>query len=279
MTLSPVVLKSGSAVLSLALFGSVTMTSASSSTPTTAPAPAVSSSTWLVAHDKVLCRMWTSRSRFARRCTTEWTRDRFGNIITTDPYVAGVAASDLADLPVPQDREHAEFLRQQAAWTAAHPPAPPRVVIARPMVSTVARPVASVPVSYNPSGGYGLWTPPPGLPAYYLSDYAGDPYSGFWGYCTWYAQYKRMDEHLMVLGNAGQWAYTAAAHGLRTGTVPVAGATAVYQGGLGHVAHVEKVLGGGWFLVSEMNMYWNGGGFGRVSWRYSFAGPGVTFVY
>jgi hypothetical protein len=223
--------------------------------------------------------MWTSRSRFARRCTTEWTRDRFGNIITTDPYVAGVAASDLADLPVPQDREHAEFLRQQAAWTAAHPPAPPRVVIARPMVSTVARPVASVPVSYNPSGGYGLWTPPPGLPAYYLSDYAGDPYSGFWGYCTWYAQYKRMDEHLMVLGNAGQWAYTAASHGLRTGTVPVAGATAVYQGGLGHVAHVEKVLGGGWFLVSEMNMYWNGGGFGRVSWRYSFAGPGVTFVY
>jgi surface antigen len=271
------VLKSGSAVLSLALFSSVTMTSVASSTPpTTAPAAAASSSTWLVAQDKVLCRIRTSRSSFTRRCTTQWTRDRYGNVITTDPYIAGAADPDLVDLLTPQQRERAAFLRQQAAWTAAHPPAPP---VARP-VSYAARPVQyTVQVSYNPSGGYGLWTPPPGLPAYYLPDYAGDPNAAFWGYCTWYAQYKRMDERLMVLGNAGQWAYTATSHGLRVGTVPVAGATVVYQGGLGHVAHVEKVLGGGWFLVSEMNMYWNGGGFGRVSFRYSVAAPGVTFIY
>jgi hypothetical protein len=26
-------------------------------------------------------------------------------------------------------------------------------------------------------------------------------------------------------------------------------------------------------------MYWNGGGFGRVSFRYSVAASGVTFIY
>lgn len=275
LTLSPVVLKSGSAVLSLALFSSVTMTSVASSTPpTTAPA-AASSSTWLVAQSNVLCRIRTSRSNFTRRCTTQWTRDRYGNVITADPYIAGDSDPDLVDTLTRQQRQHAAFAQAQAAWTAAHPPAPPPVV--RPVISQVVRPA---PVSYTPSGGYGLWTPPPGHPAYYLSDYAGDPYSGFWGYCTWYAQYKRMDEHLMVLGNAGQWAYTATSHGLRTGTTPAVGATVVYQtSGLGHVAHVEQVLGGGWFLVSEMNMYWNGGGFGIVSWRYSQVAPGVTFIY
>jgi surface antigen len=255
------------------------MTSVTSSTPTTnsAPAAAESSSTWLVAQDKVLCRIRTTRSSFTRRCTTQWTRDRYGNVITTDAYIAGATASDLMDPLTPQQRERAAFLRAQVAWTAAHPPAPPPVV-ARPLLSYVARP-ASAPVSYNASGGYGLWTPPPGHPAYFLPDYAGDPNAAFWGYCTWYAQYKRMDERLMGLGNAGQWAYTAAAHGLRTGTTPAVGATVVYQGGLGHVAHVEQVLGGGWFLVSEMNMYWNGGGFGRVSWRYSVVAPGVVFIY
>jgi surface antigen len=253
------------------------MTSVASSAPTTSTPPAAeSSSTWLVAQKNVLCRIRTTRSSFTRRCTTEWTRDRFGKVITTDAFIAGEDASDLADLPSPQARAHSEFLRQQAAWTAAHP----KPVVARPLVSYVARPApASVAVSYNPSGGYGLWTPPPGHPAYYLPDYAGDPNAAFWGYCTWYAQYKRMDERLMVLGNAGQWAYTASAHGLRTGTTPAVGATVVYQGGLGHVAHVEQVLGGGWFLVSEMNMYWNGGGFGRVSWRYSQVAPGVVFIY
>jgi surface antigen len=272
LTLTPVVLKSGSAVLSLALFSSVTMTTVASSTPTTAPVAAVSSSTKLVAHDNVLCRIRTTRSSFTRRCTTHWARDRFGGIITDDPIVAGDMASDMADLPTAQQREHAEFLRLQAAWAAAHPKP---VVVARPL-SYVTMPQ----VSYNAAGGYGLWTPPPGHPAYYLPDYAGDPNAAFWGYCTWYAQYRRMDERLMVLGNAGQWAYTAASHGLRTGTVPVVGATVVYQNsGLGHVAHVEQVLGGGWFLVSEMNMYWNGGGFGRVSWRYSVVAPGVTFIY
>ena len=49
---------------------------------------------------------------------------------------------------------------------------------------------------------------------------------------------------------------------------PAVGATVVFQphvqgaSSAGHVGHVEKVYGNGWFLISEMAFYWNGGGFG-----------------
>jgi len=35
----------------------------------------------------------------------------------------------------------------------------------------------------------------------------------------------------------------------------------------------------GWFLISEMNFYWNGGGWGRVDYRYAHSGWGVSFIY
>ena len=63
------------------------------------------------------------------------------------------------------------------------------------------------------------------------------------------------------------------------------GATVVFQpgvegaGGAGHVAHVEAVYPGGWFLISEMNFYWNGGGWGRVDYRFAYARSGVSFIY
>jgi hypothetical protein len=50
-------------------------------------------------------------------------------------------------------------------------------------------------------------------------------------------------------------------------------------GGSGHVGHVEQVLDNGWFIMSEMNFYWNGGGWGRVDWRYVHSGSGVAFIY
>jgi surface antigen len=89
----------------------------------------------------------------------------------------------------------------------------------------------------------------------------------------------------MQLGDAAQWAYNADAHGLSTGSDPEVGATAVFQAdvqgasGLGHAAHVEAVYGDGWFLVSEMEFYWNGGGWGRVSYRYAHTSAGVSFIY
>jgi surface antigen len=59
----------------------------------------------------------------------------------------------------------------------------------------------------------------------------------------------------------------------------------VYQPGvqgastLGHVAHVTAVYADGSFRVEEMNYYGFGGGFGHFSYRTSWVGWGVSFIY
>ncbi|MGE5333268.1 MAG: CHAP domain-containing protein [Nitrososphaerota archaeon] len=139
--------------------------------------------------------------------------------------------------------------------------------------------------SGSTSGGYNPWAPVPGHPSYRMSDFAGDPYSGYFGVCTWYAWYRHRSEPLMQLGNAASWAWNAPKYGLSVGSKPVVGATVVFQpgvegaGGAGHVAHVESVLGNGWFIISEMNFYVNGGGWGRVDYRYAYVRSGVSFIY
>jgi surface antigen len=118
-----------------------------------------------------------------------------------------------------------------------------------------------------------------------MGDFAGDPYSGAYGTCTWYAWYRHQGEPLMRLGNAWQWAGAASGFGLSAGSAPVVGATAVFApgvqgaGGGGHAGHVEQVLGNGWFVISEMNFSWNGGGYGKVDFRYAHVGAGVSFIY
>ena len=125
------------------------------------------------------------------------------------------------------------------------------------------------------------------VPGYYsfgMTDVGGF-YSWAFGQCTWWAQYERRDENLMHMGNAQYWASGARARGYSVGYAPRVGATVVFQpgvqgaGGAGHVAHVVKVYPDNWFLVSEMNFYWNGGGWGRVDYRFAHAGSGVQFIY
>lgn len=163
-------------------------------------------------------------------------------------------------------------------------PAKPYVPQSAAPKTPTAKASYSAPHSAAPSG-IGPWTPVSGHPTYSLGNFAGDAYSGAYGTCTWYAWYRRQGEPLMQLGNASQWAANAPSHGLRVGSAPVVGATAVFQPGVqgagsgGHVAHVEAILGGGWFIISEMNFYWNGGGFGKVDYRYVHTGSGVTFIY
>jgi surface antigen len=124
----------------------------------------------------------------------------------------------------------------------------------------------------------------PGYSAFGMSD-VGGYYNWAFGQCTWWAQYERKDENLMHMGNAQYWASGAASRGYRVGGQPKVGATVVFQpgvqgaGGAGHVAHVVKVYPDNWFLVSEMNFYWNGGGWGRVDYRFAHAGSGVQFIY
>lgn len=105
-----------------------------------------------------------------------------------------------------------------------------------------------------------------------------------WGQCTYGAAVLAHD-NLAGLGNARDWLWRAAQHGLPTGRTPRVGATVVYQPGvqgassLGHVAHVVAVYANGSFRVEEMNYYGFGGGFGRFSYRTSWTGWGVAFIY
>lgn len=78
-----------------------------------------------------------------------------------------------------------------------------------------------------------------------------------YGQCTWYAKNRRPDIPNMM-GNAGQWLYTAQSHGMPTGNTPKAGAIAVDQSGFyGHVGYVEEVRGDT-VIVSDMNYGWTG---------------------
>lgn len=124
----------------------------------------------------------------------------------------------------------------------------------------------------------------PGYSAFSMSD-VNNYYYWVFGQCTWWAQFERQNENLMHMGNAQYWASGAASRGYAVGWTPRAGATVVFQpgvqgaGGAGHVAHVLKVYPDGWFLISEMNFYWNGGGWGRVDYRFAHTGAGVQFIY
>lgn len=99
-----------------------------------------------------------------------------------------------------------------------------------------------------------------------------------WGQCTWYVASRR---DVTWGGNA--WTWFAAASGVRPeGHVPVEGSIAVFDiGWAGHVAYVEHVNPDGSFVVSEMNYYANGGGWGRVDRRTISAGDWslMGFIY
>lgn len=73
------------------------------------------------------------------------------------------------------------------------------------------------------------------------------------GNCTWYAKSKRPDLPNRM-GNAMFWYAAAKANGFKTGTVAKTRAVGVsFAGWAGHVVYVEKWLGDGQILISEMN--------------------------
>lgn len=83
-------------------------------------------------------------------------------------------------------------------------------------------------------------------------DSAGNTYA--LGNCTHYVKQRRPDLS-NSFGNANEWYYNAKAMGYKTGTMSKKGAVGTTtRGRLGHVVYVEKWLGNGRILISEMNV-------------------------
>jgi surface antigen len=138
-----------------------------------------------------------------------------------------------------------------------------------------------VPVGAAPNGALNseVFVPTsPGVPAAIPDPSTGS--DGFaYGQCTWYVASKR--DLSRWGGNARDWWWNAKRF-RPEGHVPVAGAILVENvGWWGHVAYVEHVNVDGSFVISEMNWYENGGGWGRVDHRVLPAGdPGILgFIY
>lgn len=190
----------------------------------------------------------------AYHCTMRWHRASDGHIISDNP-----------------------------AWVPNGLTSSGATVTSSTSSATTSRTMSVSAVSVAAPAGIGQWVRPAGYYAYSMTSHGW--YPSYFGWCTWYASYRRQSEPLMQLGNAAAWAWNAPRHGLATGTRPAVGATVVFQPGVqgasgaGHVGHVERVYSNGWFLISEMAFFWNGGGWGRVSYRYVHTGPGVSFIY
>jgi surface antigen len=333
-------LKSSGCILSLALFGGITL--AGAVTPVeTVHASAVAlpeQSSWLAFAGPWLCRVWTGNetgnaaSSSTMTATLQsitspspislaWAKNEPSQVTTNSAAgdvtvsTATTVGATFGDTTIHCTRKwyvsSLGYLISKVpnwvpdptgAWPVSPDPSgwmaynrwhvPLKRVVAPPKPKP--RPKAVYTMTYRsptyaagaiPTGPYSSWAPVPGHPSYGMSDFAGDPNSSFFGYCTWYAWYRNQSEPLLRLGNAASWAANAPRFGLRTGTAPAVGATAVFApgvegaGGAGHVGHVEAVLGGGWFIVSEMNFYWNSGGWQRVDWRFVYVTSGVTFIY
>lgn len=112
----------------------------------------------------------------------------------------------------------------------------------------------------------------------YGNTYAINPanyvYRPYFGMCNWWPEVMNPGVANPVYGNwPRSWS-------------PIVGSTVAFApgvqgaGGTGHYGRVIAIYPGGyWFLISEMDFYFDGGGWGRVSYRYAHTGPGVSFIY
>jgi len=303
--------KSGGRILSLALLSGMTLAPTGGHAQSVATVQTPVSRSWLSLDSLGLCRHWvtftpsgTSVAAPSDSMTAALMREQTS--VSTN-QISGVTMSQTTHCTTKWHVDQSGRLISDApewvsdptgAWpTTSTADGPRRLKYSTTITRTLsAKIVVKVQPVYKPKPAittsrvtYAAPSAPAsgstGQSAYAMSDFAGDPYSQYFGVCTWYAWYRHQNEPLMRLGNALSWSANAPAFGLRTGTIPAVGATAVFQPGVegagsgGHVAHVEAILSNGQFLVSEMNFYDNGGGWGRVDWRVVTMEPGITFVY
>ncbi len=301
--------KSGGRILSLALLGGITLSPVTGdSARATHLAPSSTTQTWLSVNGPWLCRTWSGTHavvtglpttatqgetwqtgtgwfglsdpsiHMTMHCTLRWETSSDGRVTSEMPDWVPDPTGELP--PGTLDADFATHPKPVTTTKLALQKITPKrkAVAKRSAPATTSAPLAI-------TGAHDPWAAVPGHPSYAMSDFKGDPYAGYFGVCTWYAWYRHQNEPLMQLGNALSWPSNAGRFGLHVGSTPAVGATAVFQpgvegaGGGGHAGHVEQVLGGGWFIISEMNFSWNGGGWGHVDWRFVYVRSGVSFIY
>lgn len=188
---------------------------------------------------------------------------------------AGGAGGKAARTPTAAAREALRVMGNAAiAPTATPSPTPIPTATPVPTVATTAAELCTDTYQFVPN--IGEWTAPPGCYATIYSPNTADyPYRPGFGYCNWWVRERHLN-HPDITENTS----------LPRGDTPVAGSVVWFdpnvQGATsaGHWAQVVAVAPDGyWFLVSEMNFGWRGGGFGKVDYRYAHTGPGVQFVY
>ncbi len=119
------------------------------------------------------------------------------------------------------------------------------------------------------------WQVPPSC---YGGIYAVNPanyvYRSGFGWCNWWPEVMNPGRPDLLWGPYAR------------GSAARVGATVVFAGGVqgasseGHFARVVAIYPGSyWVLISEMNFYWRGGGWQKVSYRYIHVGAGVSFIY
>ncbi|HEX9056865.1 MAG TPA: hypothetical protein VF818_04970 [Ktedonobacterales bacterium] len=197
----------------------------------------------------------------AIHCTRHWHRDRAGNLISDNPawvptsrgvHVSGGAA------------------RFTVSHTRYSPPAPAVVRGGEPCSPNVPSSVWTT-VQY--------WRPGAIPPGCYGGVFSINPrnyvYRPYFGVCNWWPEVLRPDEPTLPYDSR-----------LPHHSTPRAGGTVHYApgdhgaGSTGHWGHVESISPDGrWILTSEMNMYWRGGGFGRVIYRYVNIDSGMYFIW
>jgi len=191
-----------------------------------------------------------------------------------------VYARQAADERTATHDERAAALALRASVKVAA--ATPTVVVSRKLVTSrrtvalaaataaPAAPVIAAPVIAPPAGP--VVTP------------AGNSAGYSYGYCTWWVSHKRL---IPWHGMAYQWWAIARSYGFAEGSTPRAGAVMVMGAGMagasagsGHVAYVESVNANGSFVISEMNWYGSGGGWGKVDYRTLTSMAGILgFIY
>jgi hypothetical protein len=210
-----------------------------------------------------LCRGW---SNGAYHCTHHWHRSRSGQVISDNPaWVPNGGAITTRSAARPATR---------GVTYSAPPPA---------SFAPIRAGGGAEPCSPNvPSS---VWTAvnfrAPGAipPGCYGGVYAINPsryvYRPYFGECNWWVEVLRPDEPTAPYDTR-----------LPRGHVARVGATVFYAGyahgasPTGHYGHVEAISPDGqWMMTSEMNMYWRGGGFGRVIYRYVPIDWTETFIY